>query len=87
MNDNTSHQFYCGVDLHARNMYVHALDHKGKTHFDEDIPADPMRVSMPSSPFARTSSSAASACSPGTGSPTFVKTNTGRSRQESSCPF
>ena len=35
------HRFYCGVDLHARTMYVHVLDHKGQTVFEQDLPADP----------------------------------------------
>ena len=35
------HRFYCGVDLHARTMYVHILDHTGKTVFEQDLPADP----------------------------------------------
>jgi transposase len=35
------HRFYCGVDLHARTMFVHILDHKGKTVFAQDLPADP----------------------------------------------
>lgn len=37
----TQHQFYCGVDLHARSMYVHVLDSKGKVRFDRDLPTDP----------------------------------------------
>src|SRR5215468_4397075 len=35
------HRFYCGVDLHARTLYVHVLDHKGRTVFEQDLPADP----------------------------------------------
>ena len=38
---NQQHRFYCGVDLHARSMYLHILDHKGKTVFDRDLTADP----------------------------------------------
>ena len=41
MNYNQPHKFYCGVDLHARSMFTHVLDHKGKTVFEEDLPADP----------------------------------------------
>jgi hypothetical protein len=37
----TQHQFYCGVDLHARSMYVHILDADGKTVFDQDLPTSP----------------------------------------------
>jgi hypothetical protein len=40
MNYNRQHRFYCGVDLHARSMYVHVLDHKGKTRFDEHLAAE-----------------------------------------------
>ncbi|HYV38811.1 MAG TPA: hypothetical protein VE988_24215 [Gemmataceae bacterium] len=25
---NQQHQYYCGVDLHARSMYLHILDHQ-----------------------------------------------------------
>jgi transposase len=41
MNYNRPHRFYCGVDLHARTLYLHVLDHKGKTAFEQDLPADP----------------------------------------------
>ena len=71
----TPHPFYCGVDLHARSMFVHILDHAGKTVFEarsarraRRLPRRHQAVS------ARASSSAASACSPGTGSPTSAKT-------------
>jgi len=36
-----THRFYCGVDLHARSMFVHVLDHEGQTLFDQDLPAGP----------------------------------------------
>src|SRR5271163_2270449 len=38
---NTQHAFYCGVDLHARSMFTHILDHEGKTVFERDLPAGP----------------------------------------------
>ena len=41
MNYNTQHRFYCGVDLHARSLFTHILDHKGKTVFEEDWPMRP----------------------------------------------
>src|SRR4051794_27753317 len=37
---NQAHQFYCGVDLHARSMYVCILDHQGQIVFHQDLPAD-----------------------------------------------
>ena len=35
------HAFYAGVDLHARSMYTHILDHAGATVFEHDLPAQP----------------------------------------------
>ena len=31
---NQQNRFYCGVDLHARNMYTHILDAAGKTVYE-----------------------------------------------------
>ena len=38
---NQVHQFYCGVDLHARSMYLCILDHQGNVVFHQDLPAEP----------------------------------------------
>ena len=38
---NTQHTHYCGVDLHARSLFVHVLDHTGATRLERDIPASP----------------------------------------------
>ena len=35
------HQAYCGVDLHARSMFLCILDPRGQTLLHEDIPATP----------------------------------------------
>lgn len=35
----TQHPYYCGVDLHARSMFLHILDAKGHTVFEKDLPA------------------------------------------------
>ena len=40
-NYNQPHQFYAGVDLHARSMFVHVLNAKGKTVFERDLAAEP----------------------------------------------
>ena len=53
MNYNTQHKFYCGVDLHARSMFVHILDHKGKTVFEQDLPADPDEFLHAIKPFRK----------------------------------
>jgi transposase len=34
------HQFYCGIDLHARKMYVCIIDQKGKTRLHKNIPSE-----------------------------------------------
>jgi hypothetical protein len=33
------HRFYCGVDLHARTMYLCILDQAGQVVFDKNLPA------------------------------------------------
>ena len=38
---NQQHQYYCGIDLHARKMYVCILDQKGKAMVHENIKTDP----------------------------------------------
>ena len=35
------HRFYAGIDLHARSLYAHVLDERGRTVFDRDLPASP----------------------------------------------
>jgi transposase len=35
------HQFYCGIDLHARTMYVCILDHHGELVLHRNMPASP----------------------------------------------
>src|SRR5262245_28874378 len=39
--DQKPHRFYCGVDLHARSMYLCILDAAGQTLLHRDQPADP----------------------------------------------
>ena len=38
---NNQHKYYCGIDLHARKMYVCILNQKGKTMVHENIKTDP----------------------------------------------
>jgi hypothetical protein len=35
------HRYYCGIDLHARSMYVCVLNQKGETLLHKNIPTDP----------------------------------------------
>lgn len=36
-----AHSFYAGVDLHARSLFLHVLNARGKTVFEQDLPAEP----------------------------------------------
>jgi transposase len=37
------HQYYCGIDLHARSMYVCILDQEGAILLRRNLPTDPKR--------------------------------------------
>jgi len=45
------HRFYCGVDLHARTMYLCILDQAGRVVFDRNLPAEPQRFLQAVAPF------------------------------------
>jgi len=38
---NGSHTYFCGIDLHARNMYTCVLDQEGRVLLHRDLPTDP----------------------------------------------
>ena len=40
----TPHAYYCGVDLHARSLFIHVLDDQGRTRLERDLPASPAAV-------------------------------------------
>jgi transposase len=42
---------YCGVDLHARTMYVVVLDAQGRTRFERNLPTDPDAFLAAIAPF------------------------------------
>jgi len=48
---NQQHKYYCGIDLHARKMYVCILDQKGKTMVHENIKTDPELLFKLLSPY------------------------------------
>jgi hypothetical protein len=35
------HKHYCGIDLHARTMYLCLLDHEGTVLLHERVPSEP----------------------------------------------
>ncbi len=41
---NNTHPYYCGIDLHARTLYVCILDQEGKTVTHKEIAADPDKL-------------------------------------------
>ena len=45
------HRFYAGVDLHARSMFTHVLDERGRTVFERDLPASPEAFLSAVEPF------------------------------------
>ena len=38
---NQAHAFYCGVDLHARTMYLCVFNHAGQKMLHKGAPSDP----------------------------------------------
>jgi transposase len=45
------HRFYCGVDLHARTMYLCILDSAGQVVFDKNLAAEPEAFLQAVAPF------------------------------------
>ena len=45
------HRFYCGVDLHARTMYLCILDQAGQVVFDKNLAANPDAFLAAIAPF------------------------------------
>jgi transposase len=48
---NQPHRFYCGVDLHARTMYLCILDGAGQVVFDKNLAAEPDAFLKAVAPF------------------------------------
>jgi hypothetical protein len=48
---NQPHRFYCGVDLHARTMYLCMLDDAGHVVYDKNLAADPDAFLQAVAPF------------------------------------
>ena len=45
------HRFYCGVDLHARTMYLCILDQAGSVVLHKEVPAAPDAFLQAIAPF------------------------------------
>jgi hypothetical protein len=50
---NQQHRFYCGIDLHARSMFMHILDERGQTRFEQDRSASPHAFRTAVAPYSR----------------------------------
>ena len=48
---NVTHKHYCGIDLHARNMYTCVLDQEGKILLHRDLPTTPGMFLKAIAPF------------------------------------
>ncbi len=46
-----AHKHYCGIDLHARSMYVCILDQEGTVLLHRNLPCDPVRFLMVIRPY------------------------------------
>ncbi len=79
------HRFYCGVDLHARTMYLCILDQAGVIVFHQNLAAEPAAFLKAIAPSATELVVAASACSPGTGSPISARPSTSPSCSATPC--
>ena len=45
------HRYYCGIDLHARRMYICVLDAEGKGRVHRNGPATPEHLLQLSAPY------------------------------------
>jgi predicted NBD/HSP70 family sugar kinase len=45
------HPYYCGIDLHTKNMYVCILDQAGKILVHKNIPTSPQALLQILEPF------------------------------------
>jgi len=41
---NNTHPYYCGIDLHARSLYVCIIDQDGNSCVHKEVPADPDKL-------------------------------------------
>ena len=48
---NNTHPYSCGIDLHARTLYVCIIDREGEICLHKEIPADPARLKQLINPY------------------------------------
>lgn len=70
------HLYYCGIDLHARKMYVCVINGKGKVLIHKNIMTDPDELMSLNHPIEKISSLELNVFSAGTGLQTSAKSRT-----------
>ena len=45
------HNYYCGIDLHARSMYICILDSKSNVKFHKDLKTSPEALKQAIKPY------------------------------------
>ena len=48
---NNTHPYYCGIDLHARSLYVCIIDQAGNTCLHKEISASPAKLHQLLEPY------------------------------------
>src|SRR5262245_41734445 len=56
------HRFYCGIDLHARSMYLCILDQAGAIVYHQNLAAEPAPFLKAIAPFRESSSDLVVCC-------------------------
>jgi hypothetical protein len=69
------HKAYCGIDLHARSMYMCILSQDGEILLHRNMNTSPETFLKAIAPIGRIWSSRSNVSLPGTGSPTSAPRN------------
>jgi predicted NBD/HSP70 family sugar kinase len=48
---NNTHPYYCGIDLHAKTLYVCIIDQDGNTRLHKEITASPEKLQALLDPY------------------------------------
>jgi len=71
---NNTHPYYCGIDLHARSLYVCIIDQEGNICLHKEITASPEKLQALLEPYMGNVVVGVNVCTAGTGSQTSAKT-------------
>jgi hypothetical protein len=69
---NQRHRFYCGIDPHARKMYICIIDAQGKTKLHQNFDTDPALLFDAIFPYLEEVVMGVECRLPGTGLPIFA---------------